>query len=54
MSDTNTIHVAGTGGIGIGIWWYVWGIYGFWWGALYGIGWPIWVGFRLAKYLLTY
>lgn len=38
--------------IGVGVWWYVWGLYGFWWGALYGIGWEVWVGYRLASYLL--
>jgi hypothetical protein len=40
-------------GIGIGVWWYVWGVYGFWWGVLYGFFWPVWIGFRLAAYLLA-
>lgn len=39
--------------IAIGVWWYVWGVYGFWWGVFYGFFWPVWIGFRLAHYLLT-
>jgi hypothetical protein len=39
-------------GIGIGVWWYIWGTYGFWWGVLYGVFWEVWVGFKLATYLV--
>ena len=53
MTDNNsTTTYLAIGGIGWGIWWYVWGYYGFWWGIIYGVSWPVWVGFRLAKYLL--
>lgn len=38
--------------VGIGVWWFVWGVKGFWWGVLYGICWEIWGGYRLAAYLL--
>jgi len=38
--------------IGWGVLWYVWGLYGFWWGLLYGVFWQVWVGYRLAEYLL--
>ena len=38
--------------VGIGVFWYVWGLYGFWWGLLYGFFWMIWAGYRLAQYLL--
>ena len=51
MSEHNTT-VYGYPSLGLGIWWYVWGVKGFWWGVLYGLCWPIWVGYRLAQYLL--
>lgn len=38
--------------IAIGVWWFVWGVKGFWWGALYGLGWPVWLGYRVAEYAL--
>ena len=38
--------------VSIGVFWYVWGVYGFWWGLLYGGFWEVWVGFRLAHYLI--
>ena len=40
-------------GIGIGVWWYIWGLYGFWWGILYGLFWEVWAGIKLAHYLVT-
>jgi hypothetical protein len=40
------------GGVGLGVWWFVWGAKGFWWGVLYGLFWPVWAGYRLADYLL--
>lgn len=40
------------GGVGVGVFWYVWGIYGFFWGLAYGLWWPVWIGYRLAQYLL--
>lgn len=42
----------GSAGVGFGVWWYVWDIYGFWWGILYGMFWPIWIGYRVAEKLL--
>ena len=39
-------------GAGVGVFWYVWGLYGFWWGLLYGIFWHVWGGYRLAEFLL--
>ncbi len=38
-------------GVGFGVWWFVWGAKGFWWGVLYGLFWPIWGGYRLAEWL---
>lgn len=35
-------------GIGSGIMWHVWSLYGFWWGVLYGLFWPIWIGYRVG------
>ena len=26
--------------------------YGTWWGFLYGLTWPAWVGYRMAEWLL--
>jgi len=53
----NTVSTTSVGGFGmsvsIGVWWYVWGIYGFWWGVCYGFFWPVWLGFRLAAYALA-
>lgn len=40
-----------TVGIAWGVFWFIWGHYGFWWGVLYGLFWPIWVGFRMAEWL---
>lgn len=37
--------------VGVGVFWYVWGVKGFWWGTLYGVFWTIWVGYRLAGWL---
>jgi hypothetical protein len=39
-------------GIGLGVWWFVWGAKGFWWGVLYGACWPIWAGYHLAAFLI--
>lgn len=41
------------GGVGVGVWWFVWGAKGFWWGVVYGACWPIWLGYRLAERLLS-
>ena len=38
--------------VGIGVWWFVWGVKGFWWGVLYGIGWETWLGYHLAIWLM--
>lgn len=39
--------------ISIGVWWGVWGLYGFWWGILYGLFWEFILGFKLAAWLLA-
>lgn len=39
--------------VGMGVWWFTWGFYGFGWGVLYGTFWPTWIGWRLAQYLLV-
>lgn len=53
MDSTKTVYAGGLAGLGFGVLWYVWGVYGFWWGVLYGLFWPTWVGFRLAKFFMT-
>lgn len=35
-------------GIGFGVFWHVWGAYGFWWGLWYAAVWPAWFGLRVA------
>ena len=51
--STPTVYATVTGcGFGFGVWWFVWGKVGFWWGALYGLFWPIWLGYRIAAILL--
>ena len=40
-------------GIGAGVFWAVWGKYGFWWALLYGTLWETWFGYRLASWLLS-
>lgn len=52
MADVQNVRVSGLLGINLGVFWYVWGLYGFWWGVLYGIGAPVWIGFRIASYFL--
>lgn len=47
-----TVRWMGSLGVAYGVFWYVWGVYGFWWGLVYGAFWPIWVGYRLASYFL--
>lgn len=42
---------AGFGGAGFGVFWYALGTVGFWWALLYGIFWPVWLGFRVAEAL---
>lgn len=58
MSETTqTVHhryrYLGVSGIGLGVFWGIWGVYGFWWGLLYGLFWPVWFGYRAALYLST-
>jgi len=48
----NSVAWGGSFGVSLGVWWYVWGVYGFWWGVCYGIFWPVWIGYRVAAYLL--
>lgn len=51
-SDKLVTTVSVTTGVGIGVFWHVWSLHGFWWGLAYGIFWQVWVGYRLAVYLL--
>jgi hypothetical protein len=46
-----SVAITGFGGVGLGVWWAIWGLKGFWWGVLYGMFWPIWIGYRLAMWL---
>lgn len=54
---TNTVNTMSIGSfglsVGVGVFWAVWGVYGFWWGLLYGFFWPVWAGYHLALYLLS-
>jgi hypothetical protein len=57
MSDTPQRQPVSTGAwfviwFGLGVFWNIWGAYGFWWGVLYGLWWPTWVGYWLAGMLL--
>jgi hypothetical protein len=53
MADEREVIVrSGLAGFGLGVWWYVWGVKGFWWGLLYGFFWPIWLGYHVAELLL--
>ena len=49
---SKSVNITGFGGVGLGVFWFAWTKFGFWWGLCYGIFWPTWVGFRLAEYLL--
>lgn len=49
----NSMTIYGFGGVGCGVFWYVWGVHGFWWGVFYGLFWHYWLGYRLAFYLLS-
>jgi len=53
MDKTTTIISGNLAGLGSGVFWFVWGYYGFWWGILYGLFWPMWIGYRIAEYLLA-
>lgn len=46
------VYAFPSGSIALGVFWYTWGLYGFWWGLVYGAFWPMWIGYRLAEYLL--
>lgn len=52
--DRGRVTVVGTTSVSIGVFWYVWGAWGFWWGVLCGLGWPVWLGYRLAKHLVQH
>ena len=52
MSDDYRPPRVWPAGVGFGVWWFVWGAKGFWWGVLYGLFWPIWVGYHIAAWLL--
>lgn len=49
-SSSGTVSIS-WGGVGLGVWWFIWGKYGFWWGVLYGAFWPVWGGWHLAAFL---
>ena len=49
---TVSVRLVGFGGIGSGVFWYVWGKLGFGWALVYGFFWPIWLGYHLAAKLL--
>ncbi len=51
MSDSRSIVIGGVSGLGFGVFWFVWGKLGFWWGVVYGLFWPMWLGYRLAEYI---
>lgn len=55
MSDTQTQTVSATVpfGVGFGVFWFVWGVHGFFWALLYGAFWPLWVGYRVAALFLA-
>lgn len=58
MSKSKTsINVKGAAfpkfGIFVGVFWALWGPYGFWWALLYAAFWPVWFGFRLAQWLAS-
>lgn len=39
-------------GFALGIFWFTWSKFGFWWGVLYGLGWLVWCGYRFAEWTL--
>lgn len=39
--------------IGIGVSWAVYPVYGFWWAVAYGLCWEIWIGYRVAAWLVA-
>lgn len=49
--DKVRIWLSGILSVDSGVFWFVWAAKGFWWGLLYGLGWPVWVGYRLAEFL---
>ena len=50
--DGRKVSIVLCTGVGFGVFWFVWGKYGFWWGVLYGVFWETWLGYRLAEWLL--
>ena len=48
------ISLIPTFSIGLGVFWFKWGTVGFWWGALYGLFWEIWLGYRFAEWLSAF
>ena len=38
--------------VSLGVFWFTWDKYGFWWGLWYWIVWPWHVGYRLAQWAL--
>ena len=52
MTRAGIVNVTVSSGIGIGVFWFAWGKFGFGWGILYGIFYQVWFGYRLAEWLL--
>ena len=51
--ERTTISLATGTGFGFGVFWFVWGYYGIWWGILYGIFWIPWLGYRFAQWMFS-
>jgi hypothetical protein len=47
-----TVSNAFLSGFGLGVFWSAWDAVGFWWALLYGMFWPVWLGYLLAEKLL--
>ena len=54
MSDKRSYHYSlPTFWVALGVFWYVWGAKGFWWGVFYGLFWKFIAGYHLAAWLVT-
>jgi hypothetical protein len=51
QSSSTTVRAAFPFGIGLGVFWFVNAKVGFLWAVVYGLFWPLWVGYRLAEWL---
>ena len=39
-------------GVALGVFWAAWNLHGFWWGLIYGLFWPIALGFHATEVFL--